>query len=74
MWIYFLFAIREREYADSTGHGVEQKKDREPTQSLGSQIYQSKGILQWSQKKKKIFHFFKIFIFLCLFLFLSFPC
>lgn len=48
MWIYFLFAIREREYADSTGHGVEQKKDREPPQSLGSQIYQSKGILQWS--------------------------
>jgi len=40
MWIYFLFAIREREYADSTGHGVEQKKDREPPQSLGSQIYQ----------------------------------
>ncbi len=71
MWIYFLFAIREREYADSTGHGVEQKKDRESPQSLGSQIYQSKGILQWSQKKK-IFNFFKIFIFL--FLFLSFPC
>ncbi|KAL1276801.1 hypothetical protein QQF64_036424, partial [Cirrhinus molitorella] len=32
--------IREREYADSTGHGVEQKKDREPPQSLGSQMHQ----------------------------------
>ncbi|KAL1276793.1 hypothetical protein QQF64_036416 [Cirrhinus molitorella] len=37
---YMTKAVREREYADSTGHGVEQKKDREPPQSLGSQIHQ----------------------------------
>ncbi len=28
------------------------RKKTESPQSLGSQIYQSKGILQWSQKKK----------------------